>query len=230
MIYRVCACLCLLLGLGSCSWFDFSPSRITVNDLQAKYVTLFNGGSLNNWVMMGKPEGWSVVNGVIRSEGGKEGNWLRSVKEYENFILNLEYKVSPGGNSGVFIRCAQEGNPWETGYECQISNEQPPRDALHCTGSLYGYVAADPRPDETPDVWRSYEILCKSHRILVMVDGKKTVDVDQSQVEAIKNKPLRGYIGLQDSHTGEGMYVEYRNIRIRELPPVEPENKETKNE
>lgn len=220
MSTRLCIVVCLLLVMGSCSWVDLSPSRITVDDIQAKYVTLFNGKDLNNWIIMGSPEGWKVVDGVIRSEGGKGGNWLRSAREYENFILNLEYKVSPGGNSGVFIRCAEEGNPWETGYECQISNEQPPRDALHCTGSLYGYVAADPRPDESPDVWHRYEILCKHNRILVMVDGQKTVDVNQCKIASLKNKPLRGYIGLQDAHAGEGTAVEFRNIRVRELPPV----------
>lgn len=207
----------LVLGLNACSWFDFSRSKVTVDDVQNPYVTLFDGGNLNHWVVMGNAAGWIVKDGVIRSEGGSGGNWLRSQKEYENFSLVLEYKISPGGNSGVFIRCAESGNPWETGYECQISNEQPPRDDMHCTGSLYGYVKADPRPDESPDVWHTYEILCKSNRILVLVDGQKTVDVVQTNVEAIRNKPLKGYIGLQDSHTAEGFSVEFRNIRIREL-------------
>lgn len=207
----------LVLSLSGCSLFDFSRSKVVVKDVQNPYVSLFNGKNLEGWVVMGKSEGWSVVDGVIRSEGGKGGEWLRSQNEYGDFSLTLEYKVSPGGNSGVFLRCASQGNPWETGYECQISNEQPPRDDLHCTGTLYGYVQASPRPDETPDVWHTYEILCKGSRIIVFVDGRKTVDVDQSKVEAIQAKPLIGYIGLQDSHTGEGCSIEYRNISIRQL-------------
>ncbi|MGC9328903.1 MAG: 3-keto-disaccharide hydrolase [Candidatus Hinthialibacter sp.] len=207
----------LIFGLTSCSWFDFSSSKVTVDDIQNPYVPLFNGENLDGWVVMGDPEGWSVQDGVIRSEGGRGGNWLRSVQEYSDFSLILDYKISPGGNSGVFIRCAEQGNPWETGYECQISNEQPPRDELHCTGSLYGYVKADPRPDETPDEWHTCEIVSKKNRILIFVDGVNTVDVDQSKIENIQDKPLQGYIGLQDSHTEEGHSIEFRNIRLREL-------------
>ncbi len=217
MALRILTISVLCLMMVSCSWLDFGRSSVTVDDLQNKPVTLFNGKNLDNWIIMGEPEGWTVVDGIIHSDGGKGGNWLRSERPYDNFCLTLDYKVAPGGNSGVVIRCTEDGKPWETGYECQISNQQPPRDTTHSTGTLYGYVAAEPRPDESPDVWHSYEILCKNRRIIVRVDGRQTINVDQDAVEAIKNKPLSGYIGLQDSHTGEGMWVEYRNIEIREL-------------
>jgi hypothetical protein len=208
--------LCIVIaGLTSCSWFDFSRSKVTVDEVQNPIVSLFDG-NLDAWVNVGAPGGWQVADGILRNEGGKNGNWLRSKKEYTDFALYLDYKASPGGNSGVFLRCAEQGNPWETGYECKISCEQPPADEMHCTGSLFGYVKANPRPEETPDVWHSYEILCKGKRIMVLVDGHKTIDVNQDDVEALHDKPLQGYIGLQDSQAG-GSSIEYRNIRIREL-------------
>ncbi len=206
----------LTIIIGSCSWFR-GDSSIPFEQIQGEFVSLFDGQSLDQWVIMGNPEGWHVVDGMIHSEGGKGGDWLRSQRQYQNFILTLEYRVAPGGNSGVFFRCPEEGQPWVTGYECQISNEQPPRDALHCTGSLYGLAPADPRPDESPEVWHSLRILCKNRRIMIFVDGNQTVDTNMDQNQAIKNKPLEGYIGLQDSHTGEGRWVEFRDIRIREL-------------
>lgn len=207
--------LVLMISLSSCSWFRSE-------DLQPEYpeqpeVMLFDGNDLDQWDIMGNPAGWMIVDGVLRSEGGKGGNWIKTKNQYSDFVLNLDYRISPGGNSGVFIRCAEEGNPWETGYECQISNEQPPRDPLHCTGSLYGYVPADPRPDEAPSVWHHYEIICKGARIIVYVNGIKTVDVDQSETAGIQNKPLSGFVGLQDAHSPEGHWVEFRNITIREL-------------
>jgi 3-keto-disaccharide hydrolase len=217
MMHRLLIISLAVLCLASCSIFDLSSSKITVDDLQNPYTSIFNGSNLEGWVVMGNAEGWAVVDEIIHSDGGKGGNWLRSVKQYDNFSLKLDYKVSSGGNSGVFIRCTEEGNPWETGFECQISNEQPPRDEFHCTGTLYGYIKADPRPDETPDVWHSYEIVCKGNRIIVLVDGHKTVDVEQMKTDNIKDKPLMGYIGLQDSHTAEGCSIDYRNIYIREL-------------
>lgn len=199
-------------------------NQLTAEEQKEGYELLFNGRNLDNWIIMGNPEGWAVKEGVIRSEGGKGGNWLRLRWPYSDFILRLQWKVSPGGNSGVFIRCGEAGDPWITGHEIQISNEQPPRDDLHCTGSLYGTVAVKPRPDESPDIWHEFEIRAIGKQITVLCDGKICVDANMEAVEAIRSKPLSGFIGLQDSHTGEGGAIEYRNLRIKDLRPVYPDN------
>ncbi len=189
----------------------------------AGWTPLFTGADLSNFDIVGSEAAYAVTeDGVLRSEGGLDGQWLRSKSEYADFVLHVEWRVSPGGNSGVFLRSAKDGNPWETGHECQISNEQPPRDDLHCTGTLYGNVAASPRPDETPEIWRTYEIHCVGPRITVIVDNARTLNVDATEVDAIREKPLVGYIGLQDSHTGEGYWVEYRNIRAKEIKRAMP--------
>src|SRR6187401_415384 len=65
------------------------------------FVPLFNGKDLSGWKVMGKDAGWSVKDGVIHSDAGKEGHWLRSEKEFGDYILKVEWKVSEGGNSGV---------------------------------------------------------------------------------------------------------------------------------
>lgn len=179
------------------------------------FVSLLGGKDLSHWTIMGKKEGWSVQDGIIRSEGNRGGNWLRSKKRYGDFILKVDWRVSKNGNSGVFIRSSEEGQPWITGYEVQISNQ--PRDDEHCTGSLYGYAAVNPRPDESADKWHTFEIRCKGTHITVTSDGVKCVDVDQSKIEAAKDKPLEGYVGLQDSHSPEGHYIEYRNVKIKVL-------------
>jgi hypothetical protein len=179
------------------------------------FTSLFNGKDLEGWVVMGSKEGWQVQGGVIHSDGAKGGNWLRSKKEYGNYVLKVEWRVSKNGNSGVFIRSTEKGAPWETGYEVQISNE--PRDDAHCTGSLYGYAAVKPRPDESADKWHTFEIQCRGPRISVIADGVKCIDYDQASSDKTKNKPLKGFIGLQDSHSPKGHYIEYRNIRVKEL-------------
>ena len=86
-------------------------------------------------------------------------------------------------------------------------------------GTLYGNVAADPRPDETPGIWHTYDIHCVGPLITVIVDGQRTLNVDATTMDSIKGKPLAGYIGVQDSHTGAEGWVQYRNIRIKELKP-----------
>jgi hypothetical protein len=179
------------------------------------FAPLFNGKDLDGWVVMGNKAGFQVKDGIIHSDGATGGNWLRTEKEYGDFVLKVEWRVSKNGNSGVFIRSAEKDAPWVTGYEVQISNE--PRDDAHCTGSLYGYAAVKPRPDETADKWHTFEIHCKGPHITVIADGVKCIDFDQSKSEKTKDKPRKGYIGLQDSHSPKGHYIQYRNIRIKEL-------------
>jgi hypothetical protein len=179
------------------------------------FVPLFNGKDLSGWVVIGNKDGFRVQDGVIHSDGASGAEWMRTEKTYRNFILKLDWRVSKNGNSGVFVRAAREGAPWETGYEVQISNE--PRDDAHCTGSLYGYAAVNPRPDESADKWHTFEIHCRDGRVTVSSDKVKCVDFDQSSKAETKNKPLEGHIGLQDSHSPAGHYVEYRNIRVKVL-------------
>lgn len=196
---------------------DLDTARRVAGDSETGFVPLFDGKTLNGWTVMGSPAGWQVTDGVIRSEAGKGGNWLRTNRTYSDFVLRLEWRVSQNGNSGVFVRCKEDGNPWETGHEVQISNE--PRDDLHCTGSLYGTVAVDPRPDESYERWHTFEIRCEGTRIQVIADGTRCVDADMTRDRAIRGKPLSGYIGLQDAHTGPGGWIEFRNLRLQELRP-----------
>ena len=185
------------------------------------FVPLFNGKNFDGWEIMGKKEGWAIKDGIIHSDGGRGGNWLRTKKQYNNFILKVEWKVSKGGNSGVFVRSdrdlelSPDGLHLTIGYEVQISNA--PRDDSHCTGSLYGFAAVKPRPDESADKWHRFEIRCQGDQITVKSDGVKCIDFDQSTNEKTKKKPLTGYIGLQDSHSPKGHYIQYRNIRIKTL-------------
>jgi hypothetical protein len=202
------------------------PGSLQAEEKEKGFVSLFNGKNLDGWVIKGKSEGWQVKDGIIRSEGAKGGDWMRTKKEYGDFILKLEWKVSKGGNSGVFLRVPDKGAPWQTGYEVQISNER--RDDLHCTGALYGYAAVKPRPDETPDKWHTFEIHCVGPKIKVIADGVTVVDMDQTKLSKPKEdgytdpktKPVRGYIGLQDSHSPAGHAIEFRNIRVKELKPA----------
>lgn len=179
------------------------------------FVPLFNGKDLSGWVVMGDAKGWKVVDGVIHSDAGNNGQWLRSEREYGDFVLKLEWKVSMGGNSGVFIRAKKEDAPWVTGYEIQISN--PKQDESHCTGSLYSYVPVKNRPDESADKWHAFEITCQGSKIRVVSDGVECINYDQSTGDKTKDKPLKGYLGLQDAHAAAGNTIQYRNIRIKEL-------------
>lgn len=181
------------------------------------FVELFNGKDLTGWKYMGSEAAWAVKDGVLHSDAGKGGNWIRTEKQYGDFILKVEWRVGKEGNAGVFLRSAEKGAPWETGSEVQISNQE--RDVAHCTGSLYGTAAVEPRPDESADVWHEFYIKCKGPRITVFSDNVPVVDVDAAKLPALAAKPLNGYVGLQDSHNPTG-YIEYRKVAIKELKPM----------
>jgi sugar phosphate isomerase/epimerase/type 1 glutamine amidotransferase len=181
------------------------------------FVPLLNGKDFKDWTIMGDAKGFWFTDGILRSESNKGGLWMRTNRKYGDFILRVEWRVGKDGNSGVFVRSAAEGYPWVTGSEIQISNE--PRDIAHCTGSLYGTAAVDPRPDESADVWHEFEIRCQGYHYQVFADNIPIVDVDARTIPELKAKPLEGYIGLQDSHNRQA-YVEYRNVLIKELPAM----------
>ena len=74
------------------------------------FVSLFDGSTLNGWhLVQRKGGGYGVTNGVIFCERGGGGN-LFTDKDFSNFILRLDYKLEPGGNNGIGIRCPDEGD------------------------------------------------------------------------------------------------------------------------
>ena len=204
--------ICLACLTSSTVTAEHPPAKA-----EAGFTLLFNGKDMKGWTIHGGQAGWSVKPGGILRNDASVGNhnWIYyDQKTFKNFILKLEWKVAPNGNSGVFLRAKKGDAPWATGVEVQISNA--PRDNSHCTGSLYGLAAVDPRPDERADVWHSYEIHCVGNRYTVIADGVTCVE-SGDQHKALLARPLEGLIGLQDAHQKPPSYIEYRNIRIKEL-------------
>ncbi len=184
---------------------------------EGAFSSLFNGKDLSGWTMpSGKPPAFAVVDGLLetRVPGGSD---LFTVARFGNYVLRFEYLLSKVGNSGVLIRCDPK-NPWGTGVEVQLLAPWTPyRDDLHCTGSLYGYVAVTNRPDETTGVWHRMEIRCDRNVIEVSVDGRRTTVADTRAVKALDAKLLSGVIGLQSNHSKQGEFAQFRKIEIRDL-------------
>ena len=204
--------ICLACLTSSTVTAEHPPAKA-----EAGFTLLFNGKDMKGWTIHGGQAGWSVKPGGILRNDASVGNhnWIYyDQKTFKNFILKLEWKVAPNGNSGVFLRAKKGDAPWATGVEVQISNA--PRDNSHCTGSLYGLAAVDPRPDERADLWHSYEIHCVGTRYTVIADGITCVKSTDAH-KALLARPLEGYIGLQDAHQKAPSYIEYRNIRIKAL-------------
>lgn len=195
------------------------------NEPEAGFTSLFNGRNLDGWV--GDVEGYAVRDGAIVCLQAKGGN-LFAAKEYANFILRFEVKIPPGGNNGIAIRSPQEkGNVAYSGTEIQVLDDPHPMYAnikpYQHHGSVYGVVAATPGALKPAGEWNTQQIAVEGRRVKVTLNGRTIVDADLD--EATRNGTLdekphpglsrtSGYLGF----LGHGSPVEFRNVRIKELP------------
>lgn len=180
------------------------------------------GSDLSNWEAVGGPlESWKI-DGELLITSGEGGGWLSTTREYADFEFQVEYKLPPDGNSGIFIRAPHEGHAWIDGMEIQLLDEtaeihqnlQP----YQYTGSVYGVVPAQRGASGKPGEWQSIAIRCEGSHITVTLNGTVVVDDDlRAHPEAVAEHPgiqrPAGYVGLQN----HGTPVEFRNVRIREL-------------
>jgi Domain of Unknown Function (DUF1080) len=191
----------------------------------AEFVPLFDGKTLSGWRLVGKTgDGYSVKDGTIYCARGGGGNLL-SDKEYADFILRLEFKLESGSNNGVGIRAPLEGEPTFLGMEIQILDDNAPqyadlRPAQYC-GSIYDVVPARRGALKKAEEWNEEEITCVGRHVKVRLNGQVIVDANLNDVtdpKILSNHPglLRqtGHVGF----LGHNDYIEFRNIRIKELP------------
>ena len=203
--------------------FAFVSSTLTA--AEAGFVTLFDGKTLTGWKLVrGHGPGYVVKDGLLvcPKEGG--GN-LFTEKEYSNFIFQFEFRLQPAGNNGVGIRAPLEGDAAYVGMEIQIlDNEAPEYKDLRpgqYHGSVYDVIPAKRGYVKKPGEWNTEEIRAEGRRIKVTVNGTVILDADLDSVkdpEVLKKHPglarASGHIGF----LGHGALLEFRNIRIKELP------------
>lgn len=190
---------------------------------------LFNGHDLSGWVDVNtSPETWWVEDGELRCKGLPIGV-MRSAKQYENFILEIEWMhETAGGNSGVFIW--SEGTPYPEktlpkGVEVQMLENEfykiHNRARGYVSGELFGSMGLEVVPDN-PRGKRSMstEYRCKgkgewNKYVVVAVDGVVKLSINGKFVNGIRESARKkGYLCLES----EGAPVRFRNIRIMELP------------
>jgi len=193
-------------------------------------VPIFNGKDLSGWVVEGASSSkskkdaksepiWSVRDGLIRCTGDGFG-FIRYDKKVEDFVFEVEYRMSPRANSGIGIRSTRFTGPAKTrpsfaAYEIQLLDDAGKPATKSSTGSLYRYVAPKENASKPAGQWNQIRIECRGPRILITLNGKTVQDLDQTTVSEIKDKPLSGYIMLQ-SHSRP---VEFRNPRLKVLKP-----------
>ncbi len=184
--------------------------------------SLFNGKDLTGWEEIGGDKAtWAAEDGILYTDG-EGGGWLSTAEEFGDFELELEFRVPPGGNSGVFIRAPRTGNPAFEGSEVQVLDDYAEKYAelkpWQFCGSVYATMAPSRRVTLPAGTWQKMQIRCQGSKVSVAMNGFPIIDGDFNEhLDKVGDHPgvkrAKGFIGLQN----HGSRLDYRNIRIREL-------------
>lgn len=198
-------------------------------------TSLFDGETLSGWEWVRQypidknrfrvEEGSIVVEGML-------GGWLSTAREYDDFELSLQYRLSDGANSGIFIRAPRDSpRPSYAGMEIQIIDEHSPRyqnpqskgfELLRPeqkTGAIYDVQAPAKSATRPAGEWNEMTIRCVGPKVDVTINGVPVVSAlltDYPEATRQKHPGLArpsGYIGLS-SHNDR---IEFRNIRVTDL-------------
>ena len=188
------------------------------------FTALFNGRNLDGWVNVNcAPETWTVRDGMIVCTGVPTGV-LRTEKQYENYVIELEWRhMVEGGNAGLFVHSdalPAPGGAFTRAIECQIMDGNQ-GDVFSIQGAFLtpdiphpkGWTRALPAEERMNPTgeWNHYRVESRHGSLTLAVNGKVVT-------KAYHLNPRKGYICLES----EGSEVHFRNIRIREMPGSNP--------
>jgi hypothetical protein len=200
--------------------------------VDSQWQVLFDGTSLDHFRGFKKdsmPDGWEIVEGNLARTGS--GGDIITREQYDDCELELEWKIQPNGNSGIFFNVAEDGydHVWQTGPEMQILDDELHYDGknrLTCAGSNYALHAAPEGVVHPAGQWNAVRLVLRGDQVEHWLNGENVVSYQlqspewQGLVAGSKFKDMpdygsraSGHIALQD----HGDVVEYRNIRIRRL-------------
>lgn len=193
--------------------FSYGVLLIFSGCVTTQSTVLFNGQDLEGWTAYGT-EKWYVENGELISESGTDAKYgyLGTDKYYKDFILELEFKQSANGNSGVFFRSTIEGTKI-SGWQVEVA---PPN--KH-TGGIYesygrGWLI---KPDAEKEKalkfgeWNKMKIKAEGNTITTWLNGTQMITITDEKIGKGE-----GFIALQ-IHDGGGIKVNWRNIRLKKL-------------
>jgi hypothetical protein len=204
------------------------------------FVPMFNGKDLAGWVNVNGLPGTFFVKDDMIVTTGKPTGFLRTARQYENFILELDWMHVPPtpaavGNSGVFVwgdPIPAAGTPYTRGIEVQILVNLEKKDTYTSQGDIFSIWGAKCTPDRPhpkgmerclpsesrckgANEWNHYRIEANNGVIKLAVNGKVVTGVSQCN-------PRKGYLALES----EGSECRFKNIKIKELPSTNPRPEE----
>lgn len=179
---------------------------------------------------------WSVKNDILTASADKA---IWSMADYENYMLDLEFKTDTNSNSGIVIYCTDhEGKGWiANSIEVQITDDHGPKwkdkkGMVKC-GAIFGFLAPQKSIVKKPGEWNRMTLFANGQQIDVVINGAHVTSMDMTKWTsnetnpdgssipswlrkiAVAEKPTKGKIGLQGMHGPAGIW--FRNIRVQQL-------------
>ena len=189
----------LLIGAAA---LQFSTTAMGQSD---GWVTLLDSSKQGEWDEVGKAN-WAMKDGALVADklDGKDLSYLVSKATYKDFQIRAEFWTDEDANSGIFIRCETNKTiDSKVCYEVNIFDKRP--DPTYGTGAIVDVGKVDPMP-KAAGKWNVYEITAQGPHFVVVLNGQKTVDAQDS-------KHASGHIALQ---YGSGV-VKFRKVQIKPL-------------
>ena len=190
----------LLVGAAA---FQFSNMASGQSD---GWITLLDGTKMGDWTEVGKAN-WAMKDGALVADklDGKDPSYLVSKESYKDFQIKAEFWADDDANSGIFIRCdVRDKIDAKICYEVNIFDKRP--DPTYGTGAIVDVAKVDPMP-KAGGKWNTYEITAQGSHLVVVLNGQKTADVQDSKHNA------GGPFALQ---YGSGV-VKFRKVQIKPL-------------
>jgi len=236
----------LILTLTACVLVACSPKQntLTAQEKAEGWELLFDGETLNGWRDYNGTEltgPWTVQDGTIYAEGqGSDANgYIVTDKEYKNFVLQWDWKISRGGNSGMLYHVVENPKfavPYVTGPEYQLIddenyeevNGEALQDWQRCAVDYAMYVPDFEKRKLNPaGQWNTSKIEFDNGHVTYWLNGEKTVEFDAWTDDWYARKNSGKWENAPEyglSHTGHiclqdhGFPAWFRNIKIKELP------------
>lgn len=232
----------LILGVLAASTSAYAQSGPSLSKKEKKegWVLLFDGKTTEGWKGFKKaevPTSWKIEDGALfldtdAKKAGATGGDIITVGEYENYELQIDWKISEGGNSGIIFGVQDDpkyGATYSTGPEMQVLDDDKHADGKihkHNSGDLYDLIAAPARYTKPVGQWNTAKIIKKDGKLTLILNGKVTAETTMGTEEWNKlvagskfktwdgfGAFAKGHIALQD----HGNKVWYKNIKLRQL-------------
>ncbi len=203
---------------------ETSVPTITEAEKSEGFVSLFDGRSLEGWT--GAAASYVAEDGKIVVHPERGGGNLYTEKEYTDFVVRFDFKLTPAANNGLGVRAPLEGDAAYAGMELQILEDGSPvywnLHPYQYHGSVYGVVPAKRGIQKPVGEWNSEEATVKGRRVTVVVNGITIVDADLDEASAGGTMDGKEHPGLKRpaghvGFLGHGSRLELCNLRIKEI-------------